>query len=55
MNRKRAAELKFKCPSCKEVLAKFGSHFGCGNPDCFQNYHQVAYRIKLGLIPKNRL
>jgi hypothetical protein len=55
MNKKRAESYGFKCPSCKEDLHKIEKEYGCLKPDCFQNYHQVAYRVKLGLIPKTRL
>lgn len=55
MNFKRAVALGFKCPSCQQRLEKIRTQYGCLNDSCFNNYHQVAYRIKLGLIPKNRL
>ncbi len=55
MNFKRAEECGFECGSCKKSLHKIGKQWGCLNANCFYNYHQVAYRVKLGLIPKNRL
>jgi hypothetical protein len=55
MNKKRALKLNFMCPSCHQTLDKIGREYGCVNEDCFQNYHQVAYSVLLGLLPKNRL
>ena len=55
MNKKRAAERNFQCRTCDEALHKIGSEYGCLNEECFDNFHAVAYRVQLGLIPKNRL
>ena len=56
MKKKRAAEQGFKCRFCREALHKItGSDFGCLNDRCYENYYVVAYRVKLKLIPKNRL
>ena len=55
MKKKRALELGFKCPECAEDLHQVGAEYGCLNPKCFNNFHEVAYRVKLGLLPKNRL
>lgn len=55
MNKKRAANLGFKCPACRQSLHPIERAWGCLNLKCFDNFYQVAYRVKLGLIPKNRL
>lgn len=65
MNEKRAIENDFKCGSCKGPLAKVGAekrarykigqHYGCFNPNCWYNFDQVFYRIKLGVTPKGYL
>jgi len=56
MNLKRAMENNMKCGACNGPLCRVqGKQYGCVNPNCFQEYYQVAYRIRLGLLAKNRL
>lgn len=56
MKKKRAAEQGFKCRYCGEALHNISSsEYGCLNDSCYENYYVVAYRVKLKLVPKNRL
>ena len=66
MKEKRALENDFKCPMCKQPLArvsaekraryKIGHHWGCTNIRCRNNFDEVFYRTRvLKVTPKNFL
>lgn len=56
MKLKKVEAWYFRCPSCRTRLHKIkGPEWGCMNQKCFNAYSQMEYRVKLGLIPKNRL
>lgn len=56
MKRKRAEGFGFKCPVCRQPLHKISStDWGCLNPECFQNYYEVAHRVKMGVSKKYQL
>jgi hypothetical protein len=53
---KRAESLNFTCRNCGYRLHEIrDAEWGCVGDTCFNNFHQMEYRVKLGLIPKNRL